>query len=114
MGRKSKSTSSQRTDRKARDAGKKFKKKPCLFCKDGASWVERPVSSNLQGNMVAPLDRTELLQTVMTGSPEQARLEQYRLRMGEIHALLTRIAATEKQLSEAVDKAAQRPDMFTF
>ena len=82
--------------------------------KDGASWVERPVSSNLQGNMVAPLDRTELLQTVMTGSPEQARLEQYRLRMGEIHALLTRIAATEKQLSEAVDKAAQRPDMFTF
>jgi small subunit ribosomal protein S18 len=40
MGRKSKSTSSQRTDRKARDAGKKFKKKPCLFCKEGATWVD--------------------------------------------------------------------------
>ena len=40
MGRKSKAAPSARTDRKARDAGKKFKKKPCVFCKEKATGVD--------------------------------------------------------------------------
>lgn len=40
MGRKPKPTESKRTERKSRDNGKVFKKKPCLFCKDGADWID--------------------------------------------------------------------------
>ena len=40
MGRKSKSTSSARTERKGKDAGKKFKKKVCVFCKEGVDWID--------------------------------------------------------------------------
>ena len=40
MGRKSKPTTSQRTERKGKDAGKKFKKKVCVFCKEGVTWID--------------------------------------------------------------------------
>lgn len=40
MGRKSKSSQSSRTDRKGKDTGKKFKKKVCVFCKQGADWID--------------------------------------------------------------------------
>jgi small subunit ribosomal protein S18 len=40
MGRKSKSSQSSRTERKGKDAGKKFKKKVCVFCKQGADWID--------------------------------------------------------------------------
>jgi small subunit ribosomal protein S18 len=40
MGRNSKPTESKRTERKPRDNGKKFKKKPCLFCKEGTAWID--------------------------------------------------------------------------
>src|SRR5258705_1086315 len=38
MGRKK--TASPRNERKGRDAGKKFKKKVCVFCKEGATWID--------------------------------------------------------------------------
>jgi small subunit ribosomal protein S18 len=39
MGRKSKG-SPPRGERKGKDAGKKFKKKVCVFCKDGVDWID--------------------------------------------------------------------------
>ena len=38
MGRKK--TTSARTERKGKDAGKKFKKKVCVFCKEGVQWID--------------------------------------------------------------------------
>jgi small subunit ribosomal protein S18 len=40
MGRKSKSQASARTDRKGKDAGKKIKKKVCVFCKEGVDYID--------------------------------------------------------------------------
>ena len=40
MGRKSKSAPSGRTERKGKDNGKKFKKKVCVFCKEGVDWID--------------------------------------------------------------------------
>src|SRR3981189_980542 len=39
MGRKSKAAP-PRNERKGRDAGKKVKKKVCVFCKEGATWID--------------------------------------------------------------------------
>ena len=39
MGRKSKATTS-RSERRTKDAGKKFKKKVCVFCKEGVDWID--------------------------------------------------------------------------
>ena len=38
MGRKK--TTAARTERKGKDAGKKFKKKVCVFCKEGVDWID--------------------------------------------------------------------------
>ena len=38
MGRKK--TTSARTERKGKDAGTKFKKKVCVFCKEGVQWID--------------------------------------------------------------------------
>jgi small subunit ribosomal protein S18 len=40
MGRNSKPTDKKRTERAPRANGKVFKKKPCLFCKEGTTWVD--------------------------------------------------------------------------
>src|SRR5918912_2596752 len=40
MGRKSKSQASPRTERKSKDAGKKIKKKVCVFCKEGVDYID--------------------------------------------------------------------------
>src|SRR3954467_7398638 len=40
MGRKSKSAPSGRNERKGKDNGKKFKKKVCVFCKEGVTWID--------------------------------------------------------------------------
>jgi small subunit ribosomal protein S18 len=39
MGRKSKAAP-PRGERKGKDAGKKFKKKVCVFCKEGVQWID--------------------------------------------------------------------------
>ena len=38
MGRKK--TVAPRAERKGKDAGKKFKKKICVFCKEGVTWID--------------------------------------------------------------------------
>jgi small subunit ribosomal protein S18 len=40
MGRKSKPTTSARTERKGKDNGKKIKKKVCVFCKEGVDYID--------------------------------------------------------------------------
>jgi small subunit ribosomal protein S18 len=40
MGRKSKPAPSGRTERKGKDNGKKFKKKVCVFCKEGVTYID--------------------------------------------------------------------------
>ena len=40
MGRKSKPAPSPRSERKGKDAGKKIKKKVCVFCKEGVDWID--------------------------------------------------------------------------
>ncbi len=40
MGRKSKATAPARSERKGRNDAKKFKKKVCVFCKEGATWTD--------------------------------------------------------------------------
>ena len=39
MGRKSKAQP-PRGERKPKDGGKKFKKKPCMFCQEGVDWID--------------------------------------------------------------------------
>jgi hypothetical protein len=80
----------------------------------GAPWVNRRIGPKPEGNILVPLERTPLLEAAMAGSPDQARMEQYRIRTTNIQLLLTRIAQTQKQLNEAVKSAASRPDMFSL
>jgi hypothetical protein len=80
----------------------------------GAPWVDRRVSAKPEGGIVVPLDRTPLMDAALAGSPDQARQEQYKLRLGTIRMLLLRIASTQKQLKEALDKAASRTDLFSL
>jgi hypothetical protein len=80
----------------------------------GANWSTRKVGSKPEGNILVPLDRTPLLESAMAGSPDQARMEQYRIRYAAIQLLLARIANTHKQLLEAINTASARPDMFSL
>jgi hypothetical protein len=80
----------------------------------GGSWSTRKVAAKPEGNIVVPLDRTPLLESVMAGSPDQARMEQYRQRYAKILLLLARLKQTQKPLVESINKAAARPDMFTL
>jgi hypothetical protein len=50
----------------------------------------------------------------MSGSPDQVRMEQYKQRYNNIRLILQRLAATKKELGDAIDKAASRPDLFTL
>ena len=80
----------------------------------GAPWNARKVGTKPAGDIVAPIDRTPLLEAAMSGSPDQVRMEQYRTRYGNIQILLARMAQEEKQLLEAVGTAAARPDLFSL
>ena len=80
----------------------------------GANWSNRKVGPKPEGNTVVPLEPTPLLESVMAGSPNQARMEQYRIRYANIQLLLTRIAASHKELADGVNTAAARSDMFAF
>jgi hypothetical protein len=80
----------------------------------GANWSTRPVGPKPDGKIMVPLEPTPLLESVMAGSPEQARMEQYRLRYANIQLLLARLAQVQKQLTDALDTAAKRPDMFSL
>ena len=78
----------------------------------GANWSTRPVGPKPDGKNLVPIEPTPLLESVMAGSPDQARMEQYRIRYANIQLLLTRLAQTQKQLKDALDTAAKRPDIF--
>jgi hypothetical protein len=80
----------------------------------GAPWNTRKVGIKPAGDIVAPIDHTPLLEAAFAGSPDQVRMEQYRIRYGNIQILLSRMAQIEKQLVEDVNKAAGRADMFSL
>jgi hypothetical protein len=80
----------------------------------GAPWVNRKIGSKPAYDIVAPLDKTPLFEAAMSGSPDQVRYEQYKQRYNNIRLILARLATEKKQLFEAVDKASQRADLFTF
>jgi hypothetical protein len=80
----------------------------------GANWSPRKVGTKLEANTLAPLERTPLMEAVMAGSPEQARMEQYKQRLANIALTVQRINQTNKELTEALNKAAARGDLFTF
>jgi hypothetical protein len=80
----------------------------------GAPWVTRKISSKLSGESMVPIDRerSPLFETLMSGNPDQVRMEQYKARFQNIRLTLARLAAEKKELFEAIDKASARPDLF--
>ncbi len=80
----------------------------------GASWTPRKIGPRPEGDKVVPIQRTPFFDAVMNGSPDQVRMEQYRERCNNIRQLLSRLTLTGKDLMESINKAADRPDLFTF
>ena len=80
----------------------------------GANWTPRKVAPKPEGDKVVPIEKTPLFEAVMSGSPDQVRMEQYKQRYNNIRLILQRLAATKKELGDAMDKAASRPDLFTL
>jgi len=80
----------------------------------GAPWTARKIGPKPEGDKVVPVEKTPLFEAVMSGSPDQVRMEQYKQRYNTIRQILARLAATRKELVDAIDKAAARPDLFTF
>jgi hypothetical protein len=80
----------------------------------GANWTPRKVGPKPEGDKVVPIEKTPLFEAVMSGSPDQVRMEQYKQRYNNIRLILQRLAATKKELGDAIDKAAARPDLFTL
>jgi hypothetical protein len=80
----------------------------------GAPWGPRKIGPKPEGDKVVPIERTPLFEAVMSGSPEQVRMEQYKQRYNAIRQILARLGSTRKELGDAIDKAASRPDLFTF
>jgi hypothetical protein len=80
----------------------------------GANWSTRKVGPKPEGDKVVPIERTPLFEAVMNGSPDQVRMEQYKQRYNNIRIILQRLASTKKELGDAIDKAASRPDLFTM
>jgi hypothetical protein len=80
----------------------------------GAPWTARKIGPKPEGDKVVPIERTPLFEAVMNGSPDQVRMEQYKQRYNSIRQILARLGSTRKELGDAIDKAAARPDLFTF
>jgi hypothetical protein len=80
----------------------------------GSSWFTRKVAPKPDLGTLVPIERTQLMEAVMAGSPDQARMEQYRQRLNNITMSVVRIAAIQKELMEAINKAAARQDLTTL
>jgi len=80
----------------------------------GAPWTPRDTGPKPEGNKVVPIEKTPLFEAVMSGSPDQVRMEKYKQRYNTIRQLLARLAASKKELVDSIEKAAKRPDLFTF
>ncbi|HVU52007.1 MAG TPA: hypothetical protein VHL80_15020 [Polyangia bacterium] len=81
---------------------------------NGAPFVEKKASSKLDSGNVVPIKPTPLMDAVMSGSPDQVRVEAYKQRTANIRGLVSRLTATQKELVEGIEKAAARPDVFTI
>jgi hypothetical protein len=81
---------------------------------NGAPFVEKKASNKLDSGNVVPIKPTPLMDSVMSGSPDQVRAEAYKQRTANIRSLVSRLTATQKELFEGIDKAAARPDVFTI
>jgi len=79
----------------------------------GANWSSRKVGPKPEGDKVVPIEKTPLFEAVMSGSPDQVRMEQYKQRYNNIRIILQRLSSTKKELMEAIDKAAGRPDLVS-
>ena len=66
----------------------------------------------LKPDGMIPIKPTELMDTVMSGSPDSVRAETYKQRVNNMRLLLARLNGTQKQLFEGINKAASRPDVF--
>jgi hypothetical protein len=66
----------------------------------------------LKPDSMVPIKPTDLMDAVMSGSPDSVRAESYKQRVNNIRLLLARLNGTQKQLFEGVNKAASRPDVF--
>jgi hypothetical protein len=80
----------------------------------GANWFPRKVAPMPEGDKLVPLDRTPFLESVMNGSPDQVRMEQYKQRYNNIRLLIARLTVAQKELFEAINKAAARADLLTI
>jgi hypothetical protein len=78
----------------------------------GAPFVDRKSGGKLDTDKVVPLKPTPLMDTVMSGSPDQVRNEAYKQRVANMRSIVGRLTASQKELFEGVDKAASRPDVF--
>ena len=70
MGRKK--TAAPRSERKGKDAGKKFKKKVCVFCKEGVDYIDYKDVSLLRRFMS---DRAKIRARRVTGNDAQQQRE---------------------------------------
>ena len=67
---------------------------------------------NLKPDGMIPLKPTDLMDAVMSGSPDQVRYETYKQRVTNMRMILARLTANQKEVSEGLNKAASRPDVF--
>jgi hypothetical protein len=79
----------------------------------GAPWVDRKSGSKLDLGNLVPLKPTPLMDAVMSGSPDQVRMESYKQRVTNMRVLLAKITQNKKELMEGIQKDATRPDIWT-
>lgn len=79
----------------------------------GAPWVDRNSTGKLDSGNVVPMKPTPFMDAVMTGSPDQVRQESYKMRVASLFATLSTIMSAHKELSQGLEKAAARPDIWT-
>lgn len=79
----------------------------------GAPWVDRNSNAKLDLSNVVPVKPTPLMDAVMSGSPDQVRMESYKQRVQNLRMLLARVTANQKELLEGIQKDASRPDIWT-
>jgi hypothetical protein len=80
----------------------------------GSSFSDRTAGAKVDGKNVVPIEPTPLFDAVMSGSPEQVLAAAYRERYATIVRLVKRMELVQKELTEHINKAASRPDLFTI
>jgi hypothetical protein len=80
----------------------------------GAPWVNRKSGGKLDSEKVIPLKPTPLMEAVMSGSPDQVRMEAYKQRTANIRGIVSRLTSSQRELFDGMNKAASRPDVFTI